>query len=109
MTEPVKTWASCSACGGALAPDPKKTLLGFRKFHCRRCPNVELSPLTATYVIIYCLVLCWATLNVLSAAQAGAYAIGYQVGRVSIFALGPALALVKNFRVRRQWQRIVPS
>lgn len=101
MAEAVKTSTSCSVCGGALATSPKKTLLGFRKFSCQRCPNVELFPLTTTYFIIYCLVLCWATVSVVSAAQGGADAVAHQLGRVSIFALLAAFALVKNSQMRR--------
>lgn len=100
-TQAAKTSTSCSVCGGALATSPKKTFLGFRKFSCQRCPNVELFPLTTTYVIIYGLVLCGAAVRVVSAAQGGADAVAHQLGSVSIFALLAALALVKNSQMRR--------
>lgn len=110
LTAPVTASGLCSMCGGALATKPKKTLLGFRKFPCQRCPNVELFPLSSGYMIIYCLVLCWAAFSVLSplflfspkATQAGASAVAYQFGRVAIFALPCMIALVKNYQVRRQ-------
>jgi hypothetical protein len=110
ITEIVTASGSCSVCGGALATKPKKTLLGFRKFACQRCPNFELFPLSTTYMIIYCLVLCWAAFSVLSplflfspkATQAGADVVAYQLGRVSMFALPSMIALLKNYQVRRQ-------
>lgn len=107
MDKTTITPARCSVCGGPLASTFKKTLLGFRRLACQQCPNVELFPLSTTYVIIYWLVLCWATDSALSplsnAVQSGAAnAVAYQLGRVSIYAVPAALALWKNQQIRRR-------
>ena len=91
-----------------MADKPKKTFLGFRKFHCIECDNVEMFPLSTAYRGFYWLVVSVVGLHAVIAVlslpsiAAAANAIAYLLGRGSIYIAPCAFALVKDHRMRQQ-------
>lgn len=105
----------CPICGNFLVDEGKRTFLGFHKFKCTRCPNIELYPLSTAYRVIYLLIVGLSVLFIVvpfilygGPTEGGrgvspdelAFIAGQQFGRTSVFFIPAAFALLKDRRLR---------